>query len=264
MIFQRVTILALISVVATSQAFTFTQPNTSLAIPTSTTSSASKTTALNVEKNTAGENSWKNLNLVSSVLSTAVAVTLGLAGVCWADEVGVSIDAPTLFTGEVVDICVKRGPLGKCEKAVKRTIENDNDKALTYMKAESDSVKMKDAEMRSSDDSDSSPLVQKLRQQTADNKERNDRLVLQKTIENDLSASFGPFDRQVVILNTDERTYTLLQNPQAMRLKKAGFIEGKRFVKQPTEEDIEEALTPSEEEENSLLGSILKGISGDQ
>jgi hypothetical protein len=58
------------------------------------------------------------------------------------------------------------------------------------------------------------------------------------------AATFGPFDRQVVILNTDGRTFTLLENPQAMRLKKAGFIEGRKFVKQPTEADIEAALVP--------------------
>lgn len=111
-------------------------------------------------------------------------------------------------------------------------------------------------------DEDNNPLIQKLKQQSADNKEKNDRLVLQKTIQNDLGASFGPLDRQVVILNTDEKTYTLLQNPQAMRLKKAGFIEGKKFVKQPTAEDIESALTPSEDEEvGGLLGSVMKGIS---
>ena len=56
------------------------------------------------------------------------------------------------------------------------------------------------------------------------------------------SASFGPFDGQVLILNEDGKGFTLLANPQAMRLKKAGFIEGKKFVKQPTEEEIEAAL----------------------
>ena len=38
------------------------------------------------------------------------------------------------------------------------------------------------------------------------------------------SASFGPFDGQVLILNEDGRGFTLLANPQAMRLKKAGLI----------------------------------------
>jgi hypothetical protein len=45
-------------------------------------------------------------------------------------------------------------------------------------------------------------------------------------------------------MNTDGRTFTLLENPQAMRLKKSGFIEGRQFVKQPTKEDIEAALEP--------------------
>ena len=58
------------------------------------------------------------------------------------------------------------------------------------------------------------------------------------------SATFGPFDRQVVILNTDGKTFTLLESPQAMRLKDKGFIKGREFVKQPTPEEIEDALTP--------------------
>jgi uncharacterized protein YcbX len=72
------------------------------------------------------------------------------------------------------------------------------------------------------------------------------------------SASFGPFDRQVVIMNTDGRTFTLLENPQAMRLKKAGFIEGRQFVKQPTKEDIAAALEP---DGPGLAGALL-GVFG--
>ena len=258
--FRLTTALAAIS--CTADAFAFTK--TSASVTTSSIDVSSIHTVLNVEKSTRYDSEERKSDIVvASVLSTVAAVTFGLASACWADEYGVSVDAPTLFTGEVVDICIKRGPLGKCEKTMKRTMDNDNDKALTYMKQESDEVKRKDAQMRSGDDNDSSPLIQKLRQQTADNKEKNDRLVLQKTIENDLGASFGPLDRQVVILNTDGDTYTLLQNPQAMRLKKAGFIEGKKFVKQPTKDEIDNALNPSEEEEGGLLGSILKSIAGD-
>lgn len=43
-------------------------------------------------------------------------------------------------------------------------------------------------------------------------------------------------------MNTDGKTYTLLDSPVAMRLKKAGFIDGQRsFVKQPTQSDLEAA-----------------------
>lgn len=72
------------------------------------------------------------------------------------------------------------------------------------------------------------------------------------------SASFGPFDRSVVILNTDGKTFTVLENPQAMRLKKAGFIQDRRFVKQPTAEELEEAL----ESEGGFFGGLVKGIFG--
>jgi hypothetical protein len=72
------------------------------------------------------------------------------------------------------------------------------------------------------------------------------------------SASFGPFDRQVVILNTDGKTFTLLQNPQAMRLKKAGYIEDRRFIIQPSQQVIDDALEGKEEG----LGDAIKGFFG--
>jgi len=70
------------------------------------------------------------------------------------------------------------------------------------------------------------------------------------------SSTFGPFDRQVLIMNTDGKTYTLLENPVAMRLKRAGFINDKRaFITQPTPEDLEQA-------EQSGGGGFLGGIFG--
>ena len=74
------------------------------------------------------------------------------------------------------------------------------------------------------------------------------------------SATFGPFDRQVVIMNTDGKTFTLLQNPQAMRLKKAGFIENRQFITQPTPEEIDQALEASEGE--GLAGAISSVFGG--
>jgi hypothetical protein len=57
------------------------------------------------------------------------------------------------------------------------------------------------------------------------------------------SASFGPFDGQVLILNEDGKGFTLLANPQAMRLKKAGLIgDDKKFTRQPTQEELDAAL----------------------
>lgn len=110
------------------------------------------------------------------------------------------------------------------------------------------------------EESKGNALIQKLRQQSDDNREKNELQVLQKTLINDMSASFGPFDRQTVILNTDGRTFTLLENPQAMRLKNAGFIEDRKFVKQPTEEEIAAALVLPENEGG--LGGLVKSIFG--
>jgi hypothetical protein len=61
-----------------------------------------------------------------------------------------------------------------------------------------------------------------------------------------------------VILNEDGRTFTLLENPQAMRLKKAGFIKDRQFIKQPTSEELEKALEP----EGPSLGDAIQGLFG--
>lgn len=59
----------------------------------------------------------------------------------------------------------------------------------------------------------------------------------------------------------DGRTFTLLENPQAMRLKKAGFIEDRRFVKQPTQEELADAMDSSTDG-GGLIGGLMKGIFG--
>ena len=133
-------------------------------------------------------------------------------------------------------------------------MQNDNDKAQKYFKAGPTSQKEMLAKQKEQDDANA--LIERLRQQSLDNKEKNDLIVARKTFENDQSATFGPFDRQVLIMNTDGKTFTLLENPQAMRLQKAGFIEGRKFVKQPTEQQIEDALVADE------LPGFLKGIIG--
>jgi hypothetical protein len=99
-------------------------------------------------------------------------------------------------------------------------------------------------------------LIEKLRQQSEGNKDKNALIVAQKTFENDQAAIVGPFDRQVLIMNTDGKTFSLLENPQAIRLQKSGFIDGRKFVKQPTAEELEAALVKDE------LPGFLKGIIG--
>jgi hypothetical protein len=70
-------------------------------------------------------------------------------------------------------------------------------------------------------------------------------------------AIVGPFSRQVLIMNTDEQTFTLLDSPQAMRLKDAGFIKDRKFVKQPTQEELDSFL-----EAPASKGNILQSIFG--
>jgi hypothetical protein len=160
----------------------------------------------------------------------------------------------------LVQICVKRGPLGACIKTEERTPANDNDKSNAYFNDPATTVKQRKDAALMAEESKGNALIQKLRQQSDDNREKNDLAVLQKTLINDQSASFGPFDRQVVILNTDGRTFTLLENPQAMRLKKAGFIDDRKFVKQPTKEELADALVLPEDE--SGFTGLVKGLFG--
>jgi len=46
-----------------------------------------------------------------------------------------------------------------------------------------------------------------------------------------------------------------------MRLKKAGYIKDKKFVTMPSQEVMDEALSPPEEEGGGI-GSVFKGIFG--
>jgi hypothetical protein len=194
----------------------------------------------------------------ASLLALVSACLVASPAVSRADEIGREVEAPTLFTGEALEICVKRGPLGACTKTEIRTAENDNDKAEKYFAGKDKTVRQSSATTASDEDIE---LVKRLRQKTEENREKNERAVMIKTFENNQSASFGPFDRQVLIMNTDEKTFTLLQNPQAMRLKKAGYIEGRKFVKQPSQEVIDRAL---EADETEGLGGLIKGLfSGD-
>lgn len=79
---------------------------------------------------------------------------------------------------------MKRGPLGACTKTEERTVENDNDKSLKYFMEPSDALKKRDLSARTAPE-EGSALVERLRQQTIDNKEKNDLLVKQKTMLND-------------------------------------------------------------------------------
>jgi len=75
----------------------------------------------------------------------------------------------------------------------------------------------------------------------------------------------GPFDRKVLIQNYGEQgsveanAYTLLENPQAMRLKKAGYIEGKKFIKPVTQEIIDQA---AEDPNGGGVFGAIKGLAG--
>lgn len=191
----------------------------------------------------------------------AIAVAAAPVAVVHADEIGREVEMTLDVTGEALMICTKRGPLGACTKTVYRTAENDNDKAATYMGKPSDLVSQKDREARRSSSEDAgNALIEKLKQRSEDNSEKNARLVEQRTQLNDASANFGPFSKSVLIENQNGIGFTLLENPQAMRLKKLGLIGSKKkFLRQPTQKELDDALIVPE---TSLLGSIVKTVGG--
>lgn len=198
--------------------------------------------------------------------------SLASPGMAYADEVGITVDAPTLFTGEEVMICTKRGPLGACKKFERRTAENDNDRATKYFNDPELKFqeKYKAAQLQAIEDKangvpsagspefDGNALVAKLKERSEENRAKNDSIVRQKTLQNNLGANFGPFSSKVPILNADGVDYTLLDAPQAMRLKNAGYIDGnKKFITQPPQEAIDEALEASE---NSGIAKANRAI----
>ena len=107
----------------------------------------------------------------------------------YADEIGRETEAPTYTTGEEVEICVKRGPLGACLRTERRTKDNDNDKADKYFKEPTALVKRKDDEARTAEASEGNALILRLKQQTEDNREKNELLVQQRTFLNDVVSS---------------------------------------------------------------------------
>mmetsp|Transcript_21971 Transcript_21971/g.45982 ORF Transcript_21971/g.45982 Transcript_21971/m.45982 type:complete len:311 (-) Transcript_21971:78-1010(-) len=243
-------------------------------IPTAKTTSPSRASSLSAVPSDNDESTIRNNNNIFTTITTrtltSAAVSLAIltsplhnagptASIASADEWGKETEAPTLFTGETVMICKKRGPLGACLETTVRTVQNDNDKAIKYFVDPSAKVKERQERMLQIEEeqSEGNVLITKLRKQSVDNKEKNDNTVRVKTLLNDQGASFGPFNSQVVILNTDGKTFTLLQNPQAMRLKKAGYIEDRKFVIQPSQEVIDEAL-----ESQGDFGGAIKGFFG--
>jgi len=179
---------------------------------------------------------------IASIFAMGV-LALGISAPAYADEYGRESEAQFLDAGETVMICIKRGPLGACTKTERRTVENENDKSDKYFQTPTElSNKSQMDALTAEATGEGNLLIDRLKKQSEENFEKNERTVAMRTQLNDVGASFGPFDGNVLILNEDGNGFTLLANPQAMRLKKAGFIENKKFIKQPSQEEIDAAL----------------------
>ena len=66
-----------------------------------------------------------------------------------------------------------------------RTVENDNDKAKKYFRDPEEILREKNAVLRGSDQEEGNALVEKLKAQTEQNKDKNRLDVERKTFEND-------------------------------------------------------------------------------
>lgn len=66
-----------------------------------------------------------------------------------------------------------------------RTEQNDNDKAKKYFRDPAEILREKNAVLRGSESDEGNALVEKLKAQTEENKEKNKLLVELKTFEND-------------------------------------------------------------------------------
>ena len=127
--------------------------------------------------------------MVGTTCVTLASCTMfGFPSISMADEYGQEREAPTVYTGETLQICTKRGPLGACLETTSRTVTNDNDKSDAYFRDPSEKLKQKySAQLAAEESKDSSSdLIKKLKQQTEDNKDKNALIVKQKTLQNNL------------------------------------------------------------------------------
>lgn len=189
---------------------------------------------------------------VVSLLTTSI-LSLGVSSPASADEIGRETEALFDITGESMMICTKRGPLGACLKTEYRTEYNDNDKAREYFSKTTELATKRNGSVDESNEGNA--LIEQLKKRSEDNSEKNDILVKQRTQLNDASANFGPFSKAVLVENENGNGFTLLENPQAMRLKKLGLIEKKKFTRQPTQEELDAAL--EEPERKGILDRFL-------
>ena len=208
----------------------------------------------------------------------------------FADDYGITVEAPTLYTGETIDICVKRGVLGACRKTQTRTDANDNDKSGKYMaskpaferstvdgayktveEAPAPTIDLlslpntPDTPMIISDENDppqpppppppspldNNPLINKLLQQSSDNKEANQVLIDKKTFSASVNGYESPLSSTKMVMNADGKTFSFLPSDQYSKLKKQELIRDDVFVRNPTADEL------TETEHKSGLGDQL-------
>jgi len=171
------------------------------------------------QRSTSSSTAAEIVKFVSTAAALVIFTTTASPCIGLAEE----YESPSIFTGETVMICTKRGFNGACVKTEVRTEENDNDKSNKYMSRNLESaevIRAKEQALRA----------------VAANEEGSD--LLEKL--------------------------TLLESPQAMRLKDQGYIKDRKFVEQPSQEVIDAALTPSDSEGINGLFKWVRGLGNNE
>ena len=85
--------------------------------------------------------------------------------------------------------------MGACTKTETRTSDNDNDKSNKYFNDPQESLKEKYSaaqfqKVNQEKEDNANELIAKLKQQSVDNKDKNDKIIRAKTLQNDMVSTF--------------------------------------------------------------------------
>lgn len=112
------------------------------------------------------------------------------------------------------NVCTKRTPLGAC---------SEQGAMVDKVKPEEAKATAPGGALMAPEDYESSELIRRLRQKTADNAEANAREVKEKTLKNGLAGTFGPFSSEAPIMRPDGE-FDIVSLERFDRLKDAGKL----------------------------------------
>lgn len=121
--------------------------------------------------------------------------------------------------------CGRRGILGACSGSAAPQRDNTAAEEAALAKAGAERAK----EVKATMIDEESPLVMRLRKQTAENAEKNREQVELEMFANSQSGEFGPFSRYVPVKMSNGE-FVLVRVPEYERLKRAKKVKNQQFV----------------------------------